>query len=185
MVIRFVVAVVLVVGLGIGPAGSAAAHDVLISSDPSEGTTLKTAPAAVTFTFDQPVQNFDPVVSLVGPDGRQYATGTPVISGNVLTGSVATGPAGAYTAAYRVVSADGHPVTGEIRFTLAVGAGSSAGPEAPTSGVPGPAAAAARSSGGLSAWLWIGLIIAALLIAAAVVVLLRRPKSTAAGDEDY
>ena len=110
---------VLAVGASVGLAGAASAHDVLISSDPADNATVATAPSSLQFTFDQPVQNFDPVVSLVGPDGRQYATGTPSVSGNVVSGTVDAGPAGRYTAAYRIVSADGHPVTGEIHFTLA------------------------------------------------------------------
>jgi hypothetical protein len=140
----------------------------------------------VTFTFDQPVQNFRPVVSLIGPDGKQYATGSPAVDGNTVTGTVSAGPPGAYTAAFRIVSADGHPVTGEIHFTVSGGAAASGGPAAggstgATSG--GSAAPAARpavvagssSGSGLSGWLWIGLIVAALLVAVAAVLLVRRP----------
>lgn len=188
-------------GCGIAFPATAAAHDVLISSSPAEGTTLNSAPTAVSFTFDQPVQNFDPVVSLIGPDGRQYATGTPQISGNVVTGKVGPLPSGPYIAAYRIVSADGHPVTGEVHFTLAAGASGASLPGAigsgasalVTSGGPHPvasapahaeggsiaaAASAATSTGksaGLSTGIWIALIAAGLVIAAAAVVLLRRP----------
>src|ERR1700712_3576975 len=119
MLSGFVVALLMAIGVSVGLAGAAFAHDVLISSNPAENATVATAPSSISFTFDEPVQNFEPVVSLVGPDGKQYATGTPVISGNVVSGTVGPGPAGAYTAAYRIVSADGHPVTGEIHFTLA------------------------------------------------------------------
>ncbi len=180
MVMRLSVAGVLAIAIGVGLAGPASAHDVLISSDPANGGTLAKAPTSMTFTFDQPVQNFDPVVSLVGPDGRQYATGTPAISGNVVTGTVGTGPTGAYTAAYRIVSADGHPVTGEIHFTMKVSGGS-------TGAAVGAAAASegGRSSGGLSGGLWVGLAVAAALIAAAAVLLLRRPRARSATGKDY
>ena len=208
---RLVFAMLIGVGISVGLAGSASAHDVLISSSPADNATLTVAPTSISFTFDQPIQNFDPVVSLIGPDGRQYATGTPVISGNVITGTVGTGPAGAYTGAYRIVSADGHPVTGEIHFRLAGDTGakasgavvSSAPPagalpsgtesaRSPESGVAvastsaGAAAAApAVSSGGLSGWLWIALIVAAVIIATAAVLLLRRPSTGRSGDNDY
>ena len=39
---------------------------------------------SVSFTFDQPVQNFDPVVSVTGPDGLHYQTGSAQVSGNVV-----------------------------------------------------------------------------------------------------
>jgi methionine-rich copper-binding protein CopC len=154
---RLTIALVVAAGFGIGVAASASAHDVLISSDPADGATLRSVPSTISFTFDQPVQNFDPVVSLIGPDGKQYATGTPQISGSVVTGDVAPGPAGAYTAAYRIVSADGHPVTGEVRFTLAAGASSasavsasavsaSGGPAPPVAGGPSGSSASSASS---------------------------------------
>ena len=122
-----VVGIVIAVAVSLGFAGAASAHDVLISSSPADNATIATAPASLSFTFDQPVQNFDPVVSLIGPDGKQYATGTPSISGNVLSGTVDAGPAGRYTAAFRIVSADGHPVTGEIHFTLTGDGGTTSG----------------------------------------------------------
>jgi len=135
--------------IGIASVGSASAHNVLIASNPPEGATLATVPTSVTFTFDQPVQNFDPVVSLIGPDGRQYATGAPAISGNTVTGAVAAGPAGAYTAAYRVVSADGHPVTGEVHFSLAGDelATARSSPDGGSAPAAPPASAAPASSG--------------------------------------
>jgi methionine-rich copper-binding protein CopC len=175
---RLAVTAFVVLTVGVGLAGSASAHDVLISSSPADGAALAKAPTSMTFTFDQPVQNFDPVVSLVGPDGRQYATGTPTISGNTVTGTVGTGPAGAYTAAYRIVSADGHPVTGEVHFSMTVSGGA-------TGAALGGAAVAASSSGGLSGWLWAGLAVAAVLIAGAAVVLLRRPRTRQAESTDY
>lgn len=180
LLIRLVVAAVVAVTVGVGLAGPASAHDVLVSSDPADGAALAKVPTSMTFTFDQPVQNFDPVVSLVGPDGRQYATGTPTISGNTVTGTAGTGPAGAYTAAYRIVSADGHPVTGEVHFSMTV-SGAATGAVVGGSAVP----AAAGSSGGLSGWLWAGLAVAAVLIVVAAVLLLRRPRARQPAARDY
>ena len=172
--LRLAVAAVVVITVGVGLAGPASAHNVLVSSDPADGSTLSTVPTTMTFTFDQPVQNFDPVMSLVGPDGRQYASGTPTVSGNAVTGTVGTGPAGAYTGAYRIVSADGHPVTGQIHFKVTVSG------RATGTAVAGAAGSAAAGAGGLSGWLWAGLGVAALVIAAAAILLLRRPRARAA-----
>jgi hypothetical protein len=60
------------------------------------------------------------VVTVIGPDGQRYESGSPQVDSTVVTAEVNTLPvAGAYTIAYRIVSADGHPVQGEIKFELA------------------------------------------------------------------
>ena len=185
-----------------GFAGPAAAHDVLISSDPADGSTVQTAPATVTLTFDQPVQNFEPVVTMTGPDGQSYQSGSPTVDSTVVTSAVGEiTQAGEYVIAFRVVSADGHPVTGEVKFQFAgaalavesTGAGSAAtgtSAAAPAPGTTSSAAAAAPSSAtvstaavgpagsssGLSGWVWAALALAAVLIIAAIVVVLRRPR---------
>jgi methionine-rich copper-binding protein CopC len=117
---RLVVLVLLTLAAGVGLAGPASAHNVLTSSDPTDGSTLQTAPTTVRLTFDQPVQNFEPVVTVIGPDGQRYEAGAPQVDSTVVTADVNPLPAaGGYTIAYRVVSADGHPVQGEIKFELA------------------------------------------------------------------
>jgi len=98
-------------------AGPAAAHDVLLSSDPADGSTVQTAPPSVTLTFDQPVQDFEPVVTVTGPDGQSYQSGSPTVDSTVVTNAVGSlTAAGQYVIAYRIVSADGHPVVGEVKF---------------------------------------------------------------------
>lgn len=197
---RLLVLLVLTLAAGVGLAGPAAAHNVLISSDPSDGSTLQTAPTSVRLTFDQPVQNFQPVVTIIGPDGQRYESGSPQIDSTVVTTNVSALPvAGAYSIAYRIVSADGHPVEGSIAFQLAEGAVSAgAVASAVPSGVPPPAgssstasagaaagsaqlttssaAAPAASSSGLTGWVWAAIAIAAILVIAAIAVILRRPK---------
>lgn len=159
-------------------AGPASAHDVLISSDPADGATLDVAPAAVSFTFDAAVQNYDPVLLIYGPNGNTFG-GTPTVTGSVISAPLHAGPAGSYRAVYRIVSADGHPVTGQITFTLtAAAAGTALGtPNAQGTGPAGgpPADHAGSSGGGLSPWLWVGIGVAAVLVVAAVVIALRRP----------
>jgi len=104
----------------IGLAGAAAAHTDLTASDPADGSTLTAAPAAISLTFNEPVQNFEPVVALSGPDGQPYPTSPPVVDSAVVRSDVGgLRPAGTYTIAYRVVSVDGHPVTGQVQFEFA------------------------------------------------------------------
>ena len=117
---RFAVLLVVCLGAGLGLAGPAAAHNVLIASDPADGAVLQQSPTVISLTFDQPVQDFQPVVTVLGADGQRYESGTPSVDSTVVTQSVTTLTApGPYSIAYRVVSADGHPVQGEVRFELA------------------------------------------------------------------
>jgi methionine-rich copper-binding protein CopC len=162
---------VLTLGL-LGTAAPALAHDVLISSDPADGATLDTAPSTVTFTFDQPVQNFEPVLVIIGPNGNTFG-GLPTVAGSDISAPMTAGPAGQYRAAYRIVSADGHPVSGEITFTLTAAAAGTA------TGVPTDAAAPAStgmapgmdmggdSSGGFTPWRWVWIAAAVVLLIAA------------------
>ncbi len=129
--IRLTVVAVLTAVAAIGLAAPASAHNVLLSSNPADGAVLQTSPTTVQLTFDQPVENFEPVVSVLGPDGQRYESGTPQVDSTEVTAGVGALPgAGDYVIAYRVVSADGHPVQGEIRFRLDAPASSSA-PRAP------------------------------------------------------
>lgn len=203
---RLLAVLVLTVAAGIGLVGPAAAHNVLIASDPADGAVLQQSPSTVRLTFDQPVQDFEPIVTVVGPDGQRYESGDPVVDSTVVSAQVSALPAaGSYVIAYRVVSADGHPVQGELRFELAQAtpatagsatAGSASGaastPEssaaassdaATSSPTPatavsttGAAAAPVAESSGLTGWMWAAIALAALLVAAAVTVLVRRPR---------
>ncbi len=164
------------IALSVAAALPASAHDVLTGSDPADGAVLKTAPTTVTLTFDQTVQNFEPVMTVTGPNGNQFQTGSTEVRDNTVSTAVAgSGPAGRYTVGYRVVSADGHPVTGSVSYTLDPAAAGTA------TGTPAPAGTATtESSTGLSWWLWVAIGVAALLVIAAVLVILRRPHE----DED-
>ncbi|MEV4577026.1 copper resistance CopC family protein [Nonomuraea jabiensis] len=107
---------------GIAPP-AAQAHNVLISSDPKDGATLPTAPARVTLVFDQAVRQGYAQVGVTGPDGSSWADGAAEVAAERVSVRVKPLPsAGAYTVGYRILSADGHPVTGKITFTLAAGA---------------------------------------------------------------
>lgn len=162
----------------------AAAHNALIGSSPADGSTVPTPPTSVTLTFDQPVINYQPLVTVTGPNGNSFSVGDPVVSGSTVSIGVSAGPAGRYTAAYRVGSADGHPVYGEIGYTVAAGGTATGSP--PTAG----AATAAPhdrvpASPGLGGWLWAGIAVAVLLVAAAVAVVLRpsgKPDKVEDGD---
>lgn len=136
----------------VGLAGQAGAHTDLAVSDPADGGTLSAAPSAITLTFNEPVQDFEPLIALTGPDGQPYPTGTPIVDSTTVRSDVqAIGPAGTYTIAYRVVSIDGHPVTGQLQFELATVAVAEpapppAAPATPTTATPSAVASTPSTS---------------------------------------
>jgi len=109
-------------------AAPASAHDELISTDPADGSSLPEAPDAVTLTFGEEVVELGTAVVVVDAAGTKLADGPLVVDGAVITRPI-TAPtvAGEVTVSYRVVSADGHPVTGRFSFTVAT-TGASASP---------------------------------------------------------
>lgn len=139
--VRVVIVVALAMLATVGLAGNASAHATLIGSDPADGATLQAAPTTVTLTFDDSLENFEPLVTVTGPDGNQYQSGPADIDGAILSSAVTplTAP-GSYTIAYRVVSDDGHPVEGQVRFELAAPAGAAPGGAAPSSTAAAPPA---------------------------------------------
>lgn len=159
------VAVVLMAAVAaFGLAGTASAHTALIASDPAEGARLETAPTAVSLTFDEHVRDDDiNQVAVTGPDGKQWAEGQVQVKDAVATAQLRPlGPAGKYTIGFRILSADGDPVSGEISFTLArPGGDTPAAKEAaadPSTAGPTPTAKEAAASGassGLPLWAWI------------------------------
>ena len=144
-VVALVVAVGVILLLGAAPAW---AHSKLDASNPADGADVATPPASVSLTFDEDVQAGFTVMTLIGPDGKDYHSGSVTETDETVTvNALPLGPAGVYQIGYRVVSADGHPVSGKTSFTLTV-----AGPGSP----PGPGASsrlgadwgAHRGSGG-------------------------------------
>lgn len=124
--------------------GIASAHAYLRSTDPADGSTVPSVPATVSLEFNETIQNFAPALVVTGPDGKTYNGAATVLGNTVSTPVMPGGPSGAWTMAYRVVSADGHPVSAELHFTVA--AGTSGGASGGTSG--GAATSTTTSSGG-------------------------------------
>ena len=152
-------------------AAPAFAHTRLQSSDPADGTSLGAGPQRVSLTFNEPMQTGFATLTVIGPDSRPYQSGEVTASGGTVSIGVAPlGPAGRYEIGYRVVSEDGHPVTGSVAFTLtapgpaaattaaapssALAAPASATP-APTSAAPAPVAASTSEGGDMPVWPWI------------------------------
>nr|WP_246002976.1 copper resistance CopC family protein [Nocardia tenerifensis] len=130
--------------------GTAAAHSAPTASVPGDGATIDAGPARASITFNEALQPSFPALTVVGPDGKLWSKGSPTVDGNTVSVEVGElGPVGEYTVAYRVTSADGHPVSGKRHFTL-----SKAG-----NGVPGEKPNADSGSdddsGGVPLWVFI------------------------------
>jgi copper resistance protein C len=147
-------------------AGPALAHTRLESSDPADGASLSTAPQRVSLTFNETMQPGFTTLTVVGPDQARYETGDVTANGDTVSIAVRPlGPAGNYQIGYRVVSEDGHPVSGSVGFTLTTagpGAADAASPAAtaaaPTSSAPVTAESAPAppaGAGGAPIWPWI------------------------------
>ncbi|GII01853.1 copper resistance CopC family protein [Planobispora takensis] len=130
----------LVLGTVLAP--PALAHDTLKSSNPAKGAKVESL-REVKLTFTATVR-FPKVVVRTGD--ATYQDGKAAVDGPVVTQRVKDDlPPGEYVIAYRVVSSDGHPIEGEIPFTLEGTPEPSATPEASATDT-GPASASAAPS---------------------------------------
>lgn len=102
-----------------GVSSSATAHDTLVGSDPADGTVLAAAPTQVALTFSGDQLALGAAVTVTGPDDAPVTVGDPVVVGPTVTQALAADlAAGAYTAQWRSVSGDGHPIEGTLTFTV-------------------------------------------------------------------
>jgi methionine-rich copper-binding protein CopC len=156
--------------LGSAPAS---AHARLEGTDPADGSTLDAAPATVTLTFNEEIPAEFSTLTVIGPDGAAYQTG-PVTADQrkISTAVLPLGPAGRYRIGYRIVSDDGHPVSGSVAFTLSTaGTGKGTAPAPGDPAAPTADAAGAPADSGPPVWPWIAG--AVVLVGAGVVVALR------------
>lgn len=168
------------VGLVLATAGASAAsaHDTLEQSNPAANGTVQSLDG-VTLTFNADPLGADgtAVIQVIGPDKRYYETACPDLNGPHVSSPVALGAAGTYEVLWRVVSSDGHPISGSYTFSYAPdgATGSATTTGAPTAGGAGsatpkrgPAAASTPASpaatGSDDAGLWIGLGIGAVVL---------------------
>lgn len=99
---------------------SAYAHATLLSSEPAAGSRLSTRPSRVRLTFDEPIEADLCQIVIVSADGH---TTTLAVSADPRDVRGIVAPLdltadGAYRVAWRVISADGHPVEGSLVFDV-------------------------------------------------------------------
>ncbi|MGZ7445576.1 copper resistance protein CopC [Paenibacillus sp. TH7-28] len=105
------------------------AHAYVVSSTPAADETLDQAPSSVRIEFNEPIEAGFYELQVIGPSGVSEVAGEPVFDPEQPTRlNVALKPdlpEGAYAAKWKVVSGDGHPVSGTISFQIGQGASSS------------------------------------------------------------
>ena len=99
------------------------AHSALVSANPSAGTDLGEAPAEVRLVFNEDLLllgNENPNKLEVTDSTGEVVSGEVMVNGPEVFALINKEMAvsGEYSVRYRVVSADGHPVEGEYKFTI-------------------------------------------------------------------
>ena len=122
MLRRLLVLPALVLCLVLLTAQGAFAHATVVATSPGDGQTVSSAPHQVSVTFDEPVALQFGALRVFSPTGSRVDEGTPAhptghadeVAVNVPTGL----GQGTYTVAWRVISADSHPVQGAFTFSI-------------------------------------------------------------------
>ena len=182
-------AVVLALGMVLFAATGAQAHSDLLSSTPADGEVLTTAPSVVTLQFNEEISPAGLQVVAQGPQGT-VTLGTPIIEGALVTAAWPTTAAGGeYRVAYRVVSADGHPIDGSIGFSYPdAETDAAASPEPTDLGQSAVAsqdqsapASAESTQGGFPWWLGVGAVIVGVGIGAGIARFMRAKAQSPSG----
>ena len=107
-------------------ATSALAHASLVAAEPADGSLLPQAPTTVTLHFNETVA--PAVVSLIDANGNAREVAVRAVDQSVVIALPENLPQGTQVVSYRVVSEDGHPVSGSLVFSIAVVSGASPQP---------------------------------------------------------
>lgn len=100
----------------------ASAHAEVLATTPASGTSLDQAPTTVSVRFSEPVQVATDSIRVLAADGTRVDRGDAAAKSddsNTVAATVRTGLAqGSYTVAWRVTSADSHPIHGAFAFAV-------------------------------------------------------------------
>lgn len=121
---QLVAALAILVGVLALGTTAASAHATLESSSPADGQSVLTSPSELRITFSEAVTTISGGLSVLNADGKTVNTGnSEIVGGRTLVAPISeTLSDGTYVATYRVLSADGHPVSGSILFGVGNGA---------------------------------------------------------------
>jgi len=165
----------------IGNAAPASADSELVESTPAEGSTVTEAPTEVELVFNEGVQQLGGSIVVSLQDTVVSQQNTFAAQDNVASVQLqGADQAGTYSVAFRVVSADGHPVQDTFTYELKGSATTATSSADPTDSSPAttpstlPLSGESSSDDGSGAVVWvlgagaIGLALVAALVAVAV-----------------
>lgn len=122
-----------------GFAGGASAHAALVSVEPASGSMLAVAPKAVELRFNETVT--PGAIRLIDGKGKARDDAPISASGKTISVAIPAGlPEGTAVVSFRVISQDGHPVTGSVIFSI---------------GTPTATKPTAAVDGGLNVLIWL------------------------------
>ena len=120
---RWLMSLLAAVLLVVIPASGAVGHASLVSTNPEDGASLELAPEEVVLTFSEELLSDLVEISVLDAQDNPVVVTevpqTPPPGTDVKVPWPADLPPSEYSVAFRVVSADGHPVTGRISFSFA------------------------------------------------------------------
>lgn len=101
---------------------SASAHDTLVGSSPGDRDRLDDPPREIVLEFDATPMEVGAAIMVVDADGTDHRVGDPTVAaGQVRIELDRDLPEGGYEIRWRVVSSDGHPISGVVAFAVGDG----------------------------------------------------------------
>jgi len=175
--------------LVLGAASPASAHSQLVGSTPAEGESLAELPAEFSITMNERLLD-DAGLSAFAlrvrdADGLYYGDGCLQVIDDTMSTAAAIGDPGDYVLEWQVVSADGHPVGGEIPFSWTGVASAEGSTAVPSCGGETPQTEPDTSSGhheaepaqiplGDVVWIVAAVLVVAVAVTVALIVTRRR-----------
>lgn len=100
-------------------AAPALAHDQVVSASPSENESLASAPSEVVIEFTAELLDTGALINVTNASGQDVTDGEVTLDGRIVSKKLQPNlPNGQYELVWRVVSADGHPITDKYQFAI-------------------------------------------------------------------
>lgn len=156
----------LLAALVLGPAAPASAHATLVASDPAEGQVLDAAPDELRFTFTESIAEVPDGVRVFDARGEAVGSSSSVDGETLVVDLTDRVADGTLVVLWRILSADGHPVTGSLSFSVGAPSETVVRPPDGSTGTPSPGLLS------LARWVgYVGLLAGAGLVAFALLFL--------------
>ncbi|MFP7364706.1 copper resistance protein CopC [Corynebacterium callunae] len=162
------------------------AHDVVISSNPENGSVVEEFPKTIELEFSGLPQDLFTTVALSNADtGEVLSSGTPTLQDQHIIYEVPAdveGAPGNYILGFQITSSDGHATKGSIEFEVAGAAATTTAAvtttaESAAATTAESANTAAETTESSSAWKWVASIAAILVVAAAIVMMIAKNRN--------